>query len=458
MKKEILRIRSVIICTLMSIMHPGHACADKQQVRSFDIFDTLVGRVKQDPESTLRIVEEKYNIQGLQKIRSIPMQQPVDPMKDGFLDLAYAQFQKFTNLSDEQIAWLRDIEFQTELDTIFPIQENINKVKDGDILVSDTFYTKEEIQKILEKIGFNKNVELFCTASGKYSGVIWPSILEKYHILSHFGDNIVSDVENPRWFGIKTEYFDTTYTKIEKEKVELGHKDLADLMRTLRLSNPYEKDSLNYRSWEEQSQINVPILIQASCFINEVCKKFEKNKILFQARDCCHLVKIFQKLFPDYESVYFYCSQECYKNASKDFLEYVHTLYDDNTILIDGLATGRSCTNFFKNHLGKTPFIVTLTKCPVGLDNIIGMSIHSDPLIEFTNLAMHGRTKDVVSGEPILYPLKFDVSIFEPSHNCIALCLDLLRHYNFKNFDPKLNQINFNHLYSSKCVLMDFLD
>ncbi len=98
----------------------------------------------------------------------------------------------------------------------------------------------------------------------------------------------------------------------EKIVFAAHHEDLAKLMRNLRLSNPYSKETLSYKVWEEQAQFNVPILILACCYLDEFCQSNHKQRLLFSSRDCCHLIDIFKALFPKYESIYFYSSRLVY--------------------------------------------------------------------------------------------------------------------------------------------------
>src|ERR1700693_5053496 len=89
----------------------------------------------------------------------------------------------------------------------------------------------------------------------------------------------------PLFPGQKGDYFGT-----EQIVFEAKQEELAKLMRQLRLSNPYDIDSLSYKVWEEQAQFNIPILILASYYLDEFCQNNQKQRLLFSSRDCCHFV------------------------------------------------------------------------------------------------------------------------------------------------------------------------
>ena len=113
--------------------------------------------------------------------------------KEGFDDI-YIKFQSLTHIDNYKLNNIKEIEIITEINNIMPIMSNINKVKDGDILVSDMYLSKNDIKRLLNSAGFNKNVIIYVTPGGKSSGTIWKKLLDVYNINSHTGDNEHSDI------------------------------------------------------------------------------------------------------------------------------------------------------------------------------------------------------------------------------------------------------------------------
>lgn len=112
---------------------------------------------------------------------------------------------------------MMDYEISLEKEHIFPIWNMINKVKENDIIVSDIYLPENVIKDILEK--YNLKNKLYLSYSGKYDGTIWNSIKEDgYNINTHYGDNIHSDINIPRKYGINTVHItESFFTEIEKK-------------------------------------------------------------------------------------------------------------------------------------------------------------------------------------------------------------------------------------------------
>jgi hypothetical protein len=405
--------------------------SEKKTVRSFDVFDTLVGRLHKDPKSIFYLVEMKYPLPGFFNVRV-----EAERRSDGTLDDIFRQIIALSGISFQEAEKLRRFEFETELASVFPIACNISQVKDNDILVTDTYYNKEEIQKIVKHVGLTKNVEIFATPGGKSSGSLWPNILSSYNIDMHLGDNPLSDFSSPIKFGIRSKLFGKSeYSLIERALNSAGHGGLANLMRALRLMNPCAVDLLAYQLWDEQSQMNVPILILTSLFLDEFCKAHKKQRILFSARDCCHLIKIFETLFPEYESIYFNSSRHVYRHPSPQYLEYIKSVYSADAVIVDLHGSGKTCTNFFTKYFKFTPCYIPI----VGFGHLgFGITRDLGDTIERINYAAEGTLVDYDDQGPVRHPPEYNVEYLQPAYECIKWCVNLLKCYHFGYFDLAL--------------------
>lgn len=243
------------------------------------------------------------------------------------------------------------------------------------------------------------------------------------------------------------------YEGTERIVSEANHKGLAKLMQQLRLSNPYDKETLSYQVWEEQAQFNIPILILASYYLNEFCKTNQKQRLLFSARDCCHLVDIFTALFPKYESIYFYSSRLVYLNPSPAYIEYVRDFYSEHTVIVDGQGTGNSCRDFFLNQFNTNPCLIPI----VGLiPNHPAIAYRFGDHIEFINFASHGSLYDYTEDGPKFLPLEYDIESVRPAYACVRKCLKIINDYKFETFDQMLIEMLLWNLKLSKPVLKKF--
>lgn len=209
------------------------------KVRSWDCFDTIIGRKLFYPRSIFSIVAQKIN----------------DPsfINKRILAEKNSKLKTYEDIYNLLPGYDPEIEFNTELEQTFPIRCNFDRIQDGDIIISDMYLNSDRIHKILQHHGLNKDVTIYSSPHGKRDYSMWGQVINKHDISIHTGDNMLSDVINPRLFGIKAAYFPgKTFTRIES-KIGLLCENLTYLMRTVRLSCPYRSFYDNSFVWEKGS-------------------------------------------------------------------------------------------------------------------------------------------------------------------------------------------------------------
>ncbi|MBX7066115.1 MAG: hypothetical protein K1X28_02680 [Parachlamydiales bacterium] len=404
-----------------------------KEVRSFDLFDTLIGRRHFFPQSTYDLVEKHFPFPGFAFYR-----QAAAAKSDHTLPDIYRHMQQMLDLSDDQAKTLMEFEFQTDLNQIFPIHETLNQIEHGDLIVSDTYYDLSQVQQILKKIGLKKKVHIYATPAGKYFGTVWEGIKKKHQIISHLGDSLHSDVEMALSKEIPGQHYaGSTPTAIEKAMIEFGQNELGCLMRTLRLQNPYPKDSPEYLLWNEQTQLNVPLLIQASLYLSDFCQKKKKSRVLFTSRDGCLWIQIFKTLFPHYESIYYFSSRYTYLYPTQSFVEYVKSIYSDESVIADTNGSGKSCQFFFRNHMKIEPTYFSIVNSKEGNHCILRKDLAHEG-VEKMNYDVVGALYDVQDGKPCRSSPEYDLSYIRPSHACIAKCVEYLPYYRFDRYDEQI--------------------
>lgn len=404
----------------------------KRSVRSFDVFDTLVGRLYKDPKEIFTIVEALYPFPDFKRIRI-----QAESQSDGTLEDTYNHIIKITNISVDEANKLKNYEISVEFLLDFPIVHNIMQVRDGDILVTDTYYDEKMLRSILNKVGLKKNVEIFASPNGKSKGTIWEEIKKTYDIQIHFGDDNLKDVEIPLSHGIPVRLCDETQFSGLEEVVWKDDFGLANFMRAVRLMNPYPVQSLHYSRWYEQSQFNLPILIQVSRYINNYCQKLGKKKLLFSSRDCCLLKDVFHALFPDYESIYFCASRMLYKKPTKEYLEYVKNLYNESALIVDTFGSGDTCVDFFKEHIGIMPnYLLILSK--QGKYQIPFILTGFRDKLERINYDIRGSLIDFNAQGPVWADPEYDLDYIHPNHACVKHALSFFKYYKFGNYNSNL--------------------
>ena len=278
-------------------------------MRSYDVFDTLIARRHYDPQSIFRLIEQRHNIPNFCQKRLKAEQ--VEQRKPN-----YTIYDIYKHLDVDP-----EIEIQMELEQSIPIRENLNKVQDGDVLISDMYLTPEIILKLLQKHGFDKDVEIHVSSNGKATGRAW----KKYKTEFHTGDNPHSDAPPDRPYVIsKATHFTEWETKLPY--------DLKIWVRQTRLAGEGV-------DWFYQSQYNLPFLY--SC-----CSYFQHPKVLFCSRDCKLLKYFYKYYYPETECVYFYTNRRISNEPPENYMDYVREIAKD-ALIVDIAGTNVSHFNLF---------------------------------------------------------------------------------------------------------------
>jgi hypothetical protein len=194
-------------------------------MKSWDCFDTLIGRLYFNPKSIFYIVANKINDQSFVAKR-------IDAEKRS-TKKTYEDIYSYLPGYDP------NVELDTELEYSFPIRHNFDAVSDGDIIVSDMYLNSEQIEKILRYHGLNKNIKIYSSYDGKYTGSIWNNIKSNHSIDYHIGDNLKSDIIQARRSGINSIFFPGKIFTYAENLIKNYSLNLAYLVRMMRLLNPY---------------------------------------------------------------------------------------------------------------------------------------------------------------------------------------------------------------------------
>jgi hypothetical protein len=291
-------------------------------MNSWDCFDTLVARRYKDHYTIFDEVGQKLSIKNFRELRI-----SAEKNSNGTFEEIYKNLPGIDP----------NIEIELDIEHCFPIVENIQQVKDGDVIVSDIYYPTSVVEKILKKCGLNKNVKFYVSPDGKRNGWIWKTI--EGTIDKHTGDNKKTDVKSPKKFGIESVYYTGSFFNEIEENVFLKNPNLALWMRYIRLSCPYIDNHLK-NLWHDQSNFNLPILTLASLELPE-------RTIAFTYRDSIFWKSIYETLTKK-SAIRFDSSRIMLNNPSKEFKNYVNFQIKD-CVIADLQGTGTSLLNFFHN-------------------------------------------------------------------------------------------------------------
>lgn len=329
-------------------------------MKSMDIFDTLIGRWYYYPDSIFDEIASVAEFDNFKYWRKHAESVTSDKTFDGI----YRKFKELTGSDDETVLALKELEFKLEQERTFRIVENVDKVDLDTILISDTYFDKNRLTKLLSKNGIDRYSAIVCSYDGKATGKVWNEIRPD----THLGDNLRSDYEIARSAGIDARHFDSGLSENEKWLETHGFQRLAYLCRAVRLSNPYNRAQEGFSVWNEQADVNLPILVLLS---NHIAKEYQDCRLLFTFRDCCNLYPLFNLLYPGKNTEKFFSSRKLYYNPTDSFREYTSEIYTDEAVIIDLQGTGDSCFSYFKR-----PRYFTLVNSDLNDKNKIAYLVH----------------------------------------------------------------------------------
>lgn len=361
-------------------------------MRTFDIFDTIIGRWYKEPDSIFREIEHDYGIDNFTWWRKHT--ERLSQLKT-FDDIYNQEWPK-----EFDKEYLKNLEFELELKRTFPIKENVEKIKDC-VLISDTYFTKDQLVQLLNNCGISGYKDINCGYALKSSGIIWRHLSGK--IESHTGDNKESDYSIPTSYKINcTHYTGSEFTSNESWADTHGYPYLARLMRMTRLTG---SGPINL----EQSNVNLPILVLFSNYLKDV------NKVLFTLRDCDYLQKVHSARFGQQKA--FISSRVLYTYPTKSYITYCKKQYKDEPLIVDLQGTGKSCIEFFTKNLKKKPNYLTLINSDLNNEHDIKYLYHRNQglsdYVERVNYVPYGRYEEFgKTPQPLLVPEIKEISDF----------------------------------------------
>ena len=354
---------------------------NRPSVQSFDFWDTLVAREVKRPIDIFEYMRLDYALPvdfQQQRMRA-------EQRSSGSFDSIYDQLQIQYGWSDAYKQYVKHLEIITEIKYIIPVRENLRRVKEGDIIVSDMYLPERAFRDILTFLGVSvKDITFYITPGGKREGMIWPSLLARYSISLHLGDNPQSDILSAANYSIPVELTTITdFTSAEahfvnrKETLAIGH-----ALRRLRLDIPYE-DPIESAIWLDMMKHVIPVMVFFSSYVYKVAKEQGLSKIRFLTRDCHLYQRIFERMYPTADVASFVSSRYLNGSNDPDYKRYLRESYDDSTLLVDLHGSFKTGRPLFLDVFGRLP-------------NVALFSYQSDMAEAFPTLYYLFKTGDIV--------------------------------------------------------------
>jgi hypothetical protein len=400
-------------------------------VNTFDIFDTLIARKCVHPKIIFAQVEIRSGITGFANTRREAEESLAGT--DYSFDDIYQRLALLLSIDSARAESLRQLEFEIELENVIPIQVNLGKVNDGDLLITDMYLSSEDVAQLLQKAGLRKNVVIYQSTAGKGKGEVWRKLKDQGVELTHLGDHPHSDGRMPveQGFGaIVTQ--SALLTPVERNLAESNFPAVAMISRILRLAIE-ESDPISMGLARVQASYNIPLLMLLSIYLSRQAKAKGINSLLFSARDCKAWYHIFSAMISnewidetELDCHYFYTSRISRTTASENYVQYVQSIAKGKTLVLDICGTGSSLQKLVSACRVKaacffllrivSPQIVTTARqtldgeaAPVEIESLLTSdetnAVPTWVAWEMMNYASHGMVLDTATVDQVHFPI-----------------------------------------------------
>jgi hypothetical protein len=400
-------------------------------MNSFDVFDTLLGRRYFTNEIVLKKLEEEYKIFNFVNRRK--------NADNG--NKTFEEIYKELNLGDRTDEIMnREIELESEMS--FPIQQNIDRVNDGDLLISDMYLPVSAILQLVRSIGLTKQITIYQSNGNKSNGKVWMQLQNNKPQL-HVGDNTHSDFEMAKKFGISSElYQSSSFTELELLIFNHNLKHIGLCCREVRLRS--RSNIWNIIACD----LNIPLLFVLAELI---FRKKKDYSLVFLGRDC----QLLYRLYLAYYGLSYYLpfSRKVAYSQPNDAVDYLFSHSPSKPLFIDISSTGGTweflenktqipldilvaiysdlCFYTKKRPLLPQTFSYLMKNTEIGQTNI---------LIEVFNCGDHGHLNKInnIGVNPQIQPKLFQAyfnerelpdEIIKEVHSPINKVIDLVKYY-----------------------------
>lgn len=335
---------------------------NENEVVSIDLFDTLVMRQTLFPTDIFEIIDAKLRERGiaiadfskkrlesekyLSKCMAPTLVEIYSYMRDTY---------KVREIAPEELA---ELEWSIDYDLVIPRQEMCDFMSEicnqgkEIYIVSDTYYSTDQLIKLLDKCGITFYTDIFASCEYKTgkTGLLFERMKDRISGKSclHIGDDVVADVENAEKYGIASCQI---YSGVELLELA-GYLGLWDNMEQLterikvgmfvsRLFNsPFQFETKERRiSVKNAYDIGyiffAPMISDFVIWFEEQVKRYDLKNIWFCARDGYLIKKLYDELKSDIPSVYFLTSRTAAIRAgveNEQDIEYVREMKFSGTL------------------------------------------------------------------------------------------------------------------------------
>ena len=366
---------------------------ENAKVVSFDLFDTLAIRNISSFEGVLKLVDARFREKGI----NIPnfVNKRLKTEKELSFDNApklgeiYSEVLKdvgeFSFSADE----LAGIEFEVDKNLIEErrdVVDLLNELVKKNKLIyitSDSYYTKEQISQILERIGVASVTDVLISC--EYGTSKTGNLFEELKAVSgeadilHVGDDIVADIESAERYGINTFQIYSAAELLELVgglKLSETENSLSDQIKVGMFvanlfNSPFQFEDDEKRIHAEDAKdvgylFCAPMIMDFTKWFEEESKDAGNTNRWLCARDGYLLKRLYEIMFPSQKAEYFYTSRISAIRAGVESIADIE--------YVDGMKFSGECEENLKVRFGISADVLDTADIDNGQEGLLKYS------------------------------------------------------------------------------------
>lgn len=408
-------------------------------INSYDIFDTLIGRLCYDGKEIFTIIEKLKNITNFRDNRLKFESETKD------FDKTYLLLEKHYNMNMSNI---KELEICVEQELSFPIVKYLKNVNQDDILISDMYLHEKHIRNLLNKHKQINN-KMYVSYGGKSNNTIWKNTTITNNIACHYGDNIKSDYNNPIKHNIKAVHINDTIMNNNEKIISTINKQLGYIIRAIRLS--YESTE---QLWNYFNEYSLPFAILVCLKIKQLTILNKLDSVVFLSRDGYWFKEVYDIMYPMDNTEYVYFSRLYVKNNKDVIINQINNIRG-NKFIFDLQGSGKTFDSLnLKNCFYFMVFLSHDSQLPNYLYKHSNKIANIKTIIEDLFIAPHGSVHSYNNNtcEIKLLEPEHDITLFQPYFKGIQLFKQywniMKKYYTFdidyNNLDYVINNFHNN--------------
>ncbi len=306
-------------------------------VISFDIFDTLLYRKVEKPNDIFHLMAAEMGMNDFTHIRKRAETEARDlkEQREGNREIVLSEIYDVLekNYHMERKWMQREIELELAMSIQNPYIYQVYHLlcallKEMDktiVFTTDMYLPLDVIEKMLRQNGYTTYNEILLSnvyGARKGDGTLQKILSEHYpdKKIIHIGDNRQADIEKTMETGIDAVYNpDSHFVFREPDLENIAGSFYRAVIQTTMNNGLWDKNRYYSHGYRAGG-----ILAAGYCeFLNQIVKKRGIDKILFCARDCDIIYKVYNRFYKETESEYIQISRYALFNITTE-----HYLYD----------------------------------------------------------------------------------------------------------------------------------